>query len=222
MRRVGEAISLHTRQHSQSPKFPKYYRCYILIFPRVPRLVPETVYKDLRDYSTCPSHAIIFRNTPSGNPTIPHRTILRDHRCSYFVRWDKLYRTASWLEIDALDLGDTYWSFWTVELSLRAWECWPPGLINRTWAGGGCSTTKTATFHAPKTGINENCTFFFKFDEKQDEQNIITRTNAHYCCWLFYIVFGSDNARGFVHAVRNERKTTTHALPRVIRRILSI
>ena len=89
---MGEAISLHTRQYSQSPKFPKYYRCYILIFPRVPRLVPGTVYKDLRDYSTCPSHAIIFRNTPSGNPTIPRRTILRDHRCSYFVRCDKLYR----------------------------------------------------------------------------------------------------------------------------------
>ena len=47
---------------------------------------PGLAWSYLQDYSTCPSHAIIFRNTPSGNPTIPRRTIRRDYRCSYFVR----------------------------------------------------------------------------------------------------------------------------------------
>ena len=108
VRRVGEPISLHTRQYSHSLQIPKYYRYFILIFPRVPRLVPGTVYKDLQGYSTCPSHVIIFRSTPSGNPTIPRRMILRDHRCSYFVRSDKLYRTPS-LALDQLTSMQQRW-----------------------------------------------------------------------------------------------------------------
>ena len=86
VRRAGEAISLHTRLYSQSLQIPKCYRYSIVILPRVPRLVPGTVYNNLQGYSTCPSHVIVFCNTPSGNPTIPRRMILRDHRCSYFVR----------------------------------------------------------------------------------------------------------------------------------------
>ena len=66
---MGELISLHTRQHSKSPQIPKYNRYCMVIFLRVPKLVPGKVYKDLQDYSTRPSHAIKFRNTPSGNPT---------------------------------------------------------------------------------------------------------------------------------------------------------
>ena len=54
---MGEAISLHTRQYSQSLQIPNYYRYSILICPRVPRLDPGTVYKGLQGYSTCPSDA---------------------------------------------------------------------------------------------------------------------------------------------------------------------